>query len=108
MLVTGFVSISTASAAPVPFAKRCAWAPNNPEVCEARRYCEGNPRNSRCAVYCRVNPRDVVCGTAYVPQLPRVYPNGDTPYPWARNGGGFCSNNPGNIACQHDWFRWAY
>ena len=85
----------------------CAWAPNNPEVCEGRRYCSRNKRDARCATYCRVNPHDGVCGDVYRQKLPRTYPDGDTPYWWARpGGGGFCRENPHNIGCQRGWPWW--
>ncbi|RZA09062.1 MAG: hypothetical protein EOP11_02885 [Proteobacteria bacterium] len=78
----------------------CAWAPNNPSVCAARQDCRVHPLHGRCAKYCNVNPRDVVCGEYYQPSLPRVYP-----WEGSQGGyqGGFCQQNPHNIACQHNW-----
>ena len=85
----------------------CAWSPHHPEVCAARASCAGNPATPQCAVYCEVNPRDVICGEVYQKPLRPTAPYyNDSPYPWARSGGGFCNINPGNIACQNDTFGW--
>lgn len=86
----------------------CAWSPKNRAVCTARRDCLVHPLHGQCATYCKVNPRDVACGEYYQPTLPRVYPNGQTPYWWGQQRGGFCQDQPYNIACQHNWPWGAY
>ncbi|MBX2986309.1 MAG: hypothetical protein KF802_00295 [Bdellovibrionaceae bacterium] len=85
----------------------CAWAPRDPSVCAARKYCQVDNTTRACAKYCRVNPQDVVCGEFYNP-TPRPTPPwvNDSPYPWARSGGGFCRQNPWNMACQSDYLLW--
>lgn len=83
----------------------CAWSPRHPEICAARAACHPNPRNRVCARYCVVNPYDVICGEVYHQPYQASPPSyGDSPYPWARSGGGFCAQNPGHIACQNDAF----
>lgn len=112
MLCAGFIgtvlSSDNAEAARTKRGSRweqcCAWSPKNQAVCQARRDCLVHPLHGQCATYCHVNPRDVACGEYYQPSLPRNYPNGRSPYPWAQPGtGGFCQENPHNIACQHNW-----